>query len=114
MIIIRLIPVYISVLLLSAHLLRIYGLYPALLLLLLLFTFLIRKRWILQMWQFILFISVLMWINTVVTLVHFRLAMDMPWVRLAVIMVVVIAFTIYSGFWLENNKIKKFYDADPK
>jgi hypothetical protein len=35
--------------------------------------------------------------------------LELPWLRLAVIMMLVIALTVFAGFWMENKKIKTFY-----
>ncbi|MFZ0390275.1 MAG: hypothetical protein WAN36_07420 [Calditrichia bacterium] len=112
MIFVRLLTVFLSALLLSAHLLRFHGLYPALLPLLLLLLFIIRRQWVLRLWQLILFAGTLLWIQVAVQLVQIRIGMGLPWIRLAVIMAAVILWTIFSGFWLENSRVKKFYHPD--
>ncbi|HFE64461.1 MAG TPA: hypothetical protein ENK14_08625 [Caldithrix sp.] len=109
MIVLRLLPVILSALLLAAHFLRFYGVESAVVVILLLLTLLIRKRWVLRMWQFFLFLGALIWIQTTVTLIQFRIALDLPWLRLAAIMGAVILFTTFSGIWLENKKIKRYF-----
>ncbi len=106
---VRLLPVIISDILLAAHFLRFYGFIPAVIILLLLLTLILRRKWIPRLWQGLLFIGTLMWIDTTANLLQIRLAMEMPWMRLLVIMGAVILFTIFSGFWLENKKLKSYF-----
>lgn len=108
----RLLPVIFSDILLAAHFLRFYGLVPAAVVLLLLFSLLIRSIWVLRSWQGILMVAVLIWIKASINLVHARIALDLPWIRLSIIMIGVIAFTIFSGFWLENKKIRKYFNKN--
>jgi hypothetical protein len=98
MISVRLLPVILADLLLSAHFLRFSGVFPAALALLLLGTLFI-----------LMFIATLVWIDSTIKLVQLRLMLELPWLRLAVIMMLVIALTVFAGFWMENKKIKTFY-----
>ncbi len=112
MIFVRLFPVIFSMMLFAAHFLRFSGLPTATVSLLLLLTLFIRRPWVLRFWQVVMLFATLMWIDTTFNLVHQRVEMGTPWGRLAIIMGVVIAFTVFSGIWLENKKIKSFYHKE--
>ncbi len=114
MIFIRLLPVMFSALLIAAHFLRFYGLVLPAIFLLLLFTFAVRRKWVVRFWQVIMFLGTLVWIDTAANLVRMRSAMGLPWTRLAIIMGAVIIFTAFSGLWLENKHIKAYYGFTPK
>ncbi|MBD3223168.1 MAG: hypothetical protein GF313_00450 [Caldithrix sp.] len=106
---IRLLPVILSALLIAAHLMRYYGLEIALIPIVLLITLFIRHPLIRRGWQILMLISTIIWIDTTVELIHFRLVAQQPYLRLAVIMIAVILFTIFSGVMLENKRIQTFY-----
>ncbi|MBL7047175.1 MAG: hypothetical protein ISR95_06050 [Candidatus Marinimicrobia bacterium] len=103
------IPVILSTLLIAAHLSRHYSNLIAFVGLILLLTLLIRKPWIPRLWQGLLSIAVVEWIITTVELVQFRWIHQEPWLRLLVILSSVILFNIFSIIWLENRKIKSYY-----
>ncbi len=110
MLIVRLLPLIFSTILIAAHIMRFYGLEAAILMLLLPATLFIRNLWTLKFWQVLHGVFVVMWIFVSINLVQTRMALNMPWVRLAIIMVVVTLFTAFSGLWLENKKIKQAYN----
>jgi hypothetical protein len=109
MIIVRLVPLILSTLLIAAHFMRFYGLEAAVAGLLLLGTLFVRHQWILRFWQGVLAVAAIIWIDTTYGIVQFRQELNQPWLRLMIIMSAVIAFTVFSGFWLENKRIKAFY-----
>jgi len=110
MITVRLLPLIFSVILIAAHVMRFNGLYPALLVLALLLTLFIRSKWTLKGWQIALAAGIVMWAQTTYNIVQMRMAINEPWLRLAIIMGAVIAFTLYSILSLENKKIKAVYE----
>lgn len=110
MLIVRLLPTIFSTLIVTAHIMRFYGLEAAILVLLLLATLFIRNLWTLKFWQILHGVFVVMWINVSIDFIQTRMAFNTPWVRLALIMAVVTLFTVFSGFWLENKKIKLAYN----
>jgi hypothetical protein len=109
MIVVRLLPVIISALLISAHILRFHGLTATILCLSLLITLCFRNPWTLRMWQIFLSIAALIWVWTTVNLVHLRVELGLPWVRLAIILISVIVFTLFTVIWLETKSLKAFY-----
>lgn len=111
MMVMRLLPVILTTLLLAAHVLRFYGILPAAIVLLLLVTLFVRKNFMRRMWQAFLALATIMWIHTTILLVDIRLAHQAPWIRLAAILVAVIAFNIFTILWLENETIKRHYQT---
>ena len=110
MIILRLLPLIFAQLLFAAHIMRLNGLMWALLVLLLLFTLFIRRNWIVQFWQMIAALATLEWIRITIVIVQLRLAVEMPYARLLIIMGAVILFNLFVIYWLQRPKIKAFYD----
>jgi len=109
MIILQLLPVILAHLLFSAHILRFYGLIPALIIVLLLGTLAIRNKWTMRIWQFFLMIQGLVWVGYTADVVQYRLVMDMNWIRLVIIMSIIVLFTIFSIFWLQSKNLKSYF-----
>ncbi len=107
--ILRLLPVIIADFLFAAHVMRFYGLWPALIVLLLNFTLFIRKPWIPIMWQLLTGLAVIEWIHITIYFVNFRMAWDMPYFRLLLIMGLVILYNVFIIFRLRSYKIQKWY-----
>ncbi len=105
----RLLPVIIADILFSAHVLRFHGLLPALIVLLINFTLLIRKPWIPIMWQLLTGLAIIEWIRITIYFVNFRMAVDMPYVRLLFIMGLVILYNVFIILRLRSYKIQKWY-----
>ncbi len=107
--VIRLLPVILSFLLLAAHFLR-SGLIPfvvlALLFPLLLFF---RKNWVARFIQCTLVLGTLEWLRVLFGLVDIRQEAGQPWVRLAIIIGIVAAFTAFSAFIFCCNSLKVRY-----
>ena len=110
MLFIRLLPLILSTLLAAAHVMRFYGLAAAILVLLLLGTLFIRNIWTLKFWQLLQGGFAVMWISITINFIQIRIALNTSWLRLGIIMSVVTLFTIFSGLWLENKKIKLAYN----
>jgi hypothetical protein len=47
-------------------------------------------------------------------LIQMRFAFDMPYLRLAVILGMVAGFSLFAVFWLQNLKIKAFYEGEDR
>jgi len=109
MIVLRLLPVIFSTLLFAAHVLRFNGLYWTIAILALLFTLFIRKPWIIRLWQILLGLAALKWGMVTIELIHIRIAFDIPYTRLTIILILVIIFNVFTVLWLQNKKIRRFY-----
>ena len=112
MIILRLFPVILSTILFAAHVLRFNGLFWAIAVLLLLLTLLFRKPWIIRFWQILLSFAALKWVIITIELIQMRIAFDMPYLRLVVILFTVIIFNVFTIAWLESGKIKAHYQGE--
>jgi len=113
MMLLRLLPVILSALLLAAHFLRREAYLPVLLILVMLLILFVRKAWVPRLWQAILGLGALVWIDTTLAVLRMRQAAGLPWMRMAVIMAAVILLAVFSALWLENPRIKAFYNRDP-
>ncbi len=108
---IRLLPVILSLLLLTAHFYRADIMFlvifiPASALLLL-----VRTQWAVRVVQGILILGGIEWIRTLVMLVMLRQDMGMPWIRLAVILGVVAVITIASALIFRLKSLRKRYES---
>jgi hypothetical protein len=110
MLIIRLLPLIFVQLLFAAHIMRSFGMIWALVVLILLFTLFIRRDWIIRLWQIIIAFEVVEWIRTTIVIVQLRLAVEMPYIRLLIIMGAVILFNLFVIYWLRRPIIINFYN----
>lgn len=108
----RLLPVILSALLLAAHFLRREAYLLVFLILALLLILFVQKAWVLRLWQAILGLGALLWIDTTLSVLRMRQASGLPWLRMVVIMASVTLLAIFSVCWLENPRIKAFYNRD--
>lgn len=109
MLIIRLVPLIFAQLLFAAHIMRSFGSIWAMVILILLFTLFIRRDWILRLWQVVIAFEVIEWIRITIIIVQLRLAVDMPYIRLLIIMSAVIIFNLFVIYLLRRPKVKTFY-----
>ena len=110
MIIIRLLPLLFAQLLFAAHIMRTYGLIWAIIVLVLLVILFIRRNWIIRIWQVIIAFEIIEWIRITIVIVQLRLAVEMPYVRLLIIMSAVILFNLFVIYWLQRPGIRAFYN----
>ena len=109
MLIIRLLPLILAQLLFAAHIMRSFGILWATVVLIPLFTLFISRDWITRLWQIIIAFEVVEWIRTTIVIVQLRLAVDMPYIRLLIIMGAVILFNLFVIYWLRRPIIINFY-----
>lgn len=106
---IRLIPVYISSLLLGAHFMRL-GFYPITALCLLIpFLLFLKYKWVARGIQLFLILGAIEWIRTLYIYAIEREAMSESWTRLAIILGSVSLFTGLSAFVFLFKSLKKRY-----
>ena len=105
----RLLPVFISFLLLSAHFVRasqtMLAVLPMLFLLLLIF----RKSWVPRVIQLVLLLGAIEWLSTLVSVAQIRIEFGMPWIRMAIILGAVALFTAFSSLVFRNKALRKRY-----
>ena len=101
-----------SILLLAAHNLRIGE--PGISVALFVFTALLwtRSDWLRITAIAVLSWGLITWTQTLITLLQFRLAADLPWIRLALIMGTVMGITVLCMFALTTQKTRAFFNKD--
>lgn len=106
---VRLIPVYVSALFLSAHFFRL-SLYPLVFTCLILpFILFIKKTWAARFVQVFLLTGSAEWIRTMYFLVLGRQEIQMPWVRMAVIIGAVALMTGASALLFRLKPLRERY-----
>jgi hypothetical protein len=107
----KLIPVYLSFLLLAAHFYRAGFIPLAAICVAILLLLLIRKSWIPRLYQVLLLAGAVEWLRALYDFAAMRIAFDQPWTRLALILGAVALFTAASGLVFNNRKLRSFYQA---
>jgi hypothetical protein len=105
----RLLPIFISFLLLAAHFMRAgqdYIMLPVVILPLLLF---VRKPWIPRVFQLVLLLGAIEWLRTLFVFAQMRITFGEPWLRLAVILGAVALFTALSGMVFRARSLRERY-----
>ena len=106
---IKLIPVYLSAILLGAHFMK-TGIYP-LVFFSVLFPFLlfIKNKWIVRLIQFILILGAIEWLRSLYFYISEREMTGEPWGRLAIIICSVSLFTAGSSLIFLLKSLKRRY-----
>ena len=104
MVLLQMIPIIISFLLIGAHFLRGSNFFLVALSLILPFLLLVRSSWAVRTIQFALVIAACEWIRTGVAIYSTRIAAGEPYVRMIIIFVFVVLFTLASccAFYLPS------------
>ena len=105
----RLLPVFISFLLLAAHFVRAGQNFLAFVLLFLLLLLTLRKSWVPWVMQLALLLGAVEWLRTLVFVVQMRMEFGMPWTRLAIILGSVALFTAFSSLVFRSKALRKRY-----
>lgn len=103
---IRLLPVILSCLLMSAHFSRANLNAIVLLWLVLPFLLFVKRKWVARLFQLLMIIGSIIWLDTTYRLITMRQALGESWTRLAIILGVVALFTLLSALVFENRKLK--------
>ena len=110
--IVRLLPVFISFLLLAAHFMRAGQTVLVVVLLLLLPLLLLKKFWVPWVMQFTLLLGALEWLRTIMFVAQIRMDQGMPWTRMAVILGVVALFTALSCLVFRSKALRQRYSDE--
>ena len=103
-------PIVISFLVLAAHFTR-YGFYPiGFVCIILPFLLLIKKIWSARLLQIFLLLGAFEWVRTVYFFVEVRIEMGQPWIRLAIILLIVTLFTILSALIFQTKLFKEYFN----
>ena len=108
---VRLLPVILSLLVLTAHFYRAGYLILVVLIAASPLLLFIRSPWIVRIIQVELIIGGIEWIRTIFRLTNIRQAHNLPWERLAIILGSVAAFTILSALVFNFKALKTRYNA---
>ena len=108
----RIVPLILASLLLAAHFLRASNWPLVLVSLLVPLLLLVRKQWSLNALELLTCIGAGIWLYTGIGLVEQRLAAGAPWVRLALIMAAVAAFTLWAARLLNSEAVRKKFESE--
>ena len=107
----RLLPVFISFLLLSAHFYRSGEMIFAFLSIALFIPLLLRKAWVPRLVQLALLLGAIEWAYTLASIAQIRMQFGMPWVRMAIILGAVALFTALSGLVFRSRALRERYSG---
>lgn len=107
--IVRLLPVFLSALLIAAHFYRSGLTAVAIICLFAPGVLFIRKPWSVRIIQIFLILCAAEWFRTVVNLAQLRLEHGMPWIRLTLILGGVTLFTVASTLVFRHPQLQKRY-----
>jgi hypothetical protein len=107
----RLLPVFISFLLLAAHFLRAGQVAISIVLLSLLSLLFLRKAWVPRVIQLILLLGMVEWLRTLYSVAQVRIELGMPWMRMAIILGVVALFTALSCLVFQSETLRRKFSG---
>jgi low affinity Fe/Cu permease len=110
---ILILPILSSVLL-AAHFSRIQMDWLAIIVLLFPLILLVKRRWVLRIYQVYLIAGAIIWIERLLYLRSIRIDDGQPWIRLSIILGAVAVITLLSAFFLQNKKVKSAYQSQRK
>jgi hypothetical protein len=105
-------PIVLSLLLLGAHFLRYGNMVVLVGLVVLIGLLFVRRWWVARIMQFVLALGALEWLRTLAMLIQERMAYGMPYQRLAIILGVVAAITVFAAFLFQTKELKAIYRLD--
>jgi hypothetical protein len=107
----RLLPVILSFLLLGAHFYRAGAFAVAVLCAALPLLLFLRRTYVPRLFQVLLVLGALEWLHTLYVLAALRVGSGAPWVRLAVILGAVAAFTALSGLAFRSRGLRSWFGS---
>ena len=109
---IKLVPIYLSLLIMAAHLWRL-GLFPlGLALLFAPLLLLLKKPWVARFFQVAMLIIMAEWLHTTWRYVQLRQQMNQPWHRLLLILGVVALLSGLSALVFRPDSLRRAYGLD--
>lgn len=105
----RTFPIILAAVLLAAHFLRSYSLFPMLLSLLAPCLLLIKRRWSLVALQWLTIPAAIIWLLTLNDIIRLRIFQDRSWAASAIILGTVTLFTLFAGWLLRSPTVKEIY-----
>jgi hypothetical protein len=107
----RLLPVFISFLLMAAHLVRAGQMVMACVLLALLLLLVLKKNWVPWVIQLILLLGAVEWLRTLYSVAQMRIEFGMPWMRMAIILGAVALFTALSCLVFRSKALRSRFSG---
>lgn len=108
--IVRLLPIIVSFLILSAHFSRAGSPVLSILCLLIPLLLFIKRTWVARLIQILLIIGSIEWIRSIFTYVNTRQAFGEPYIRLIIILGIIALFTGLSALVFKNSTLKERYN----
>ncbi len=105
----RLLPVFISFMLMAAHFVRAGQAVIAFVLLSLLALLALRKTWVPWVIQLSLLLGAVEWVRTLMSVAQVRVELGMPWMRMAIILGAVALFTALSCLVFRTKALRQRY-----
>lgn len=106
---VRLLPVFISFLLLSAHFLRAGQIVLACIPLVLPILLIMKESWVPRVIQAALLLGAIEWLYTLYVVAQMRIEFGMPWTRMAIILGVVALYTALSSLVFRGKVLRNRY-----
>ena len=113
MMLVRLLPVILSLLVLGAHFLRQGSLFIVAAIILLLCMLPIRMAWVAGVAQVVLVVGAVEWVRTLVTLARERMQSGEPYIRMVLILGGVALFTLLSLLVFRIRAVRGWYATAP-
>jgi hypothetical protein len=107
----KMLPIIISFLLLSAHFYRAGLAIPAGVSIAVPIFLLFRESWVPRLLQILLLLGALEWLRTLIMFAGLRIEDSQPWTRLAIILGAVALFTACSGLVFRSKTLRLRYAA---
>ena len=111
MTILRLLPVFISFVLLAAHFVRADQTLLAIVSLISLILLIFKNIWVPRAIQLVLLLGAVEWLRTLFVVAQMRIEFGMPWMRLAIILGAVALFTAFSALVFRSKSLRQRYSA---
>jgi len=108
---VRLLPVFISFLLLAAHFMHAGQTALIVLVLLLPLMLIFRNPWVPRLFQLVLLVGAVEWLRTLFFIAQARIGFGEPWVRMALILAVVALVTALSSLVFKNKALRLRYST---
>ena len=105
----RYLPIILAAVLMAAHFLRSYSLLSMTISLLAPFPLLVKKRWGLVTLQLLTIPAAAIWLLTLYGIIQERIFEQRSWTASAIILGLVVLFTLFAAWLLNSPKIKKQY-----
>lgn len=105
----QLIPIFLSMFMLSAHYLRYANMIGLVTCIMVPFLLFIRNKVVVRIIQFSLLVAIYIWIDTLLNLISIREQLGQDWERMAIIFAGVILFTLLSGLVFYTKTLRKRY-----